>query len=112
MTKAKKTKAANADASNVGVLADCLDVTAVRVYVYTYAERKALGSPDHLKAVARVVLNNQLILAGLRVMDGPNGLFVMYPTTRADYCSAYFPCTVQLKDLIEKSIIDKYQSII
>lgn len=53
---------------------DVLKVTQVKVF--PFKEGPSMG---HLKALATVVLNDQLNLRGLRVMDGKDGLFVGYP---------------------------------
>ena len=53
---------------------DCLAVT--NVQVYPFQEGPSMG---HTKGIASIVLNDQFMIRGLRVMDGENGLFVNYP---------------------------------
>ena len=53
---------------------DCLAVTDVKVTVFPN-----LPGAAHVKGVAEVVLNDQFILRGLRILDGTTGLFVSYP---------------------------------
>ena len=53
---------------------DCLAVT--NVQVYPFQEGPSMG---HTKGIASIVLNDQFMIRGLRVMDGENGLFVGYP---------------------------------
>lgn len=68
------------------------------------------------KATAHVVLNNQLVLTGLRILDGVNGLFVGYPkghdNNGADDRTLYYPADTQLRDHIEECVIAKYKEAI
>lgn len=90
---------------------DCLSVTDVQVF--PFREGPSLG---RRKAIAQVVLNGQLVIRGLRVMDGENGLFVGYPVDPFFKCeeSRYVcaPITRQLKEHIEACILEKYQQTI
>lgn len=90
---------------------DCLAVTAVQVF--PFKESPSLG---HIKALAQIVLNDQLAIRGLRVMDGENGLYVGYPSDPfykgEDLRSVCFPMTRQLRDHIENCVLEKYQAAI
>lgn len=90
---------------------DCLAVTSVQVY--PFKDHAGLGS---VKAMATVVLNDQLIVRGLRVMDGCNGLFVGYPPDPffkgEDFRSLVVPMTRQVREHIENCVLEKYQQVI
>lgn len=84
---------------------DCLSVTGVQVTPVS-------GERCHVKAEAIVVLNDQLMLRGLRVMDGINGLFVSYPLVnpyKDDLRTQFCPMTRQLREHIENCVLEKYQ---
>ena len=85
---------------------DCLAVT--QVQVFPFKEGPSLG---HLKGLAQIVLNDQMVIRGLRVMDGVNGLFVSYPLDPfykgEDFKSICNPITRQLREHIENCILDK-----
>ena len=87
---------------------DCLVVT--NVQVYPFQEGPSLG---HTKGIANIVLNDQFMLRGLRVMDGENGLFVGYPIDLffkgESFRSICNPITRQLRDHIEACVLTKYQ---
>jgi len=87
---------------------DALKVTNAQVYPV-----KAKGSKT--LAMARVVLNEQLQLTGLRVVDGVNGYFVSYPIDPTyqgeDYHSIYYPLQKELREEIEFRILQKYQEV-
>ncbi len=91
---------------------DCLRVTHVTVYPFKLSVDKS----NHIRGVAEIVLNDQLIVRGLRVMDGVNGLFVSYPNDPfykgEDYRSIVCPITKQLFRVIEKVVLTKYQEAI
>lgn len=87
---------------------DCLAVT--QVQVFPFRDSPSLG---HVKALASVVLNDQLHIRGLRVMDGENGLFVGFPLDPfykgEDFRTVVFPITRQLREHIENCVLEKYQ---
>ena len=90
---------------------DCLAVT--NVQVFPFKEGPSIG---HIKALASIVLNDQFMIRGLRVMDGENGLFVGYPVDPffkgEEYRSLCNPITRQLREHIENCILEKYQAAI
>ena len=86
---------------------DVLKVTQVKVF--PFKEGPSMG---HIKALATVVLNDQLNLRGLRVMDGKDGLFVGYPVDPfykgEEYRSIFFPITRELREEIETAVLKEY----
>lgn len=88
---------------------DCLAVTSVNVY--PFKEGSCFG---HIKGLASVVLNDQMLIRGLRVMDGENGLFVGYPNDPfykgEDFKTICNPVTRQLREHIENCVLEKYQA--
>lgn len=90
------------------------DVLAVtNVQVFPFKEGPSLG---HMKALATVILNDQLAIRGLRVMDGSNGLFVGYPNDPfykgEDFRSICFPITRNLREHIENCVLEKYKAAV
>jgi stage V sporulation protein G len=89
---------------------DCLAVTQVQVFP---REDNALSS---LKAFADVVLNDQFLIRGLRVMDGEYGLFVAYPTDPFfkgdEYRDICCPIARNLREHIENCVLEKYRAAI
>lgn len=90
---------------------DCLAVT--NVQVYPFKEGEFLG---HVKGLATIVLNDQMLIRGLRIMDGENGLFVGYPNDPfykgEDFRCICNPITRQLREHIENVVLEKYQEVI
>lgn len=110
----KKTVSTEKEKNNAAPKAseyDCLVVTNVRVFPF-----KDGANMGHVKALAKVVLNDQMQLTGLRVMDGENGLFVSYPFDPfykgEEYRSIFFPITRECRQHIENCVLEKYQEMI
>ena len=89
---------------------DVLTCTCVQVYPFKESGGKT-------KAFARVTLNEQLQLTGLRVVDGVNGFFVSYPLDprskekEENYHSIFYPLNKELREHIEQCVLEKYQEI-
>ena len=89
---------------------DCMEVTEVKVNKF-----KSLPGANRIKGVAEIVLNGQLILRGLRIIEGSMGLYVGYPIDPffkgEDLCCIAQPITRNLRENIENCILEKYQEI-
>ena len=87
---------------------DILAVT--QVQVFPFEEGAHLG---HMKGIATVVLNDQFVVRGLRIMEGENGLFVGYPIDpffRGDEMrSVCNPITRALRENIEGAVLAKFR---
>lgn len=84
-------------------------IEVTKVDVYPFKEGAYIGN---VKAIANIVLNDQIQVRGLRVMDGECGLFVGYPTDPfykgEGFRNIVFPITAELRRHIEKSVLEKY----
>jgi stage V sporulation protein G len=90
---------------------DFFDILAVtNVQVFPFKEGANLG---HIKGLASVVLNDQFMVRGLRVMEGLNGLFVSYPLDpfyKGDEMrSVCNPITRALRENIEEAVLAKFR---
>ena len=107
---AEKKKAEKETAASTSAF-DCLAVT--QVTVWPFQDGQNLG---HMKGYAQVVLNEQMVLRGLRVMDGEYGLFVSYPNDPFfkgdEYRNIYNPITRKLREHIENCVLEKYQATV
>ena len=90
---------------------DCLAVTQVKIFPF-----KEGPSTGHIKGYAKITLNDQFQIRGLRIMEGENGLFVGYPNEPfykgEDFRSVCFPMTRQLREHIENCVLEKYQAFL
>lgn len=89
----------------------CLEVT--KVLVFPFKEGPSFG---HMRGLAQIVLNDQLIIRGLRVMDGENGLYVSYPADPffkgEETRSVCNPLTLELRERIENAVLEKYREAV
>ena len=93
---------------------DSICVTDVRI-----SPVKQIEGLTHTKALAEVVFNDQLLIRGIRVVEGENGLYISYPfpfhpTTGEDGQprSTVFPITNALRDHVEAVVLEKYQDTV
>lgn len=93
---------------------DCICVTDVII-----SPIKQIEGLTHTKALAEIVFNDQLLIRGIRVVEGENGLYISYPfpfhpTTVEDGQprSTVFPITKVLRDHVESVVIEKYQDAV
>lgn len=86
---------------------DCLAVTSVTIFPLKSASDRTL-------ATASVVINDQLIIRGIRVCQGENGLYVGYPQVSSNGIprATTFPVTRQLREHIENCVLEKYSASI
>lgn len=89
---------------------DCICVTDVRI-----SPIKQIEGLTHTKALAEVVFNDQLLIRGIRICEGENGLYISYPSTMGEeeqQRSSVFPITKVLRDHVEAVVLEKYQDAV
>ena len=93
---------------------DCICVTDVRIIPI-----ESIEGLTHTKALAEVVFNDQLLIRGIRVVEGENGLYISYPypfhPTKGEDGqprSTVFPITNALRDHVEAVVLEKYQDTV
>lgn len=86
---------------------DCLQVTQVHVFPFMDA-----GNLGHIKGLARVILNDQLEICGIRILEGENGLFIGFPIDPfyrgEEFRSVVSAATSELHEHIEKCVLEKF----
>ena len=91
---------------------DCICVTDVRI-----SPIRQIEGMTHTKALAEVVFNDQLLIRGVRIREGENGLYIAYPcpfmpmTSDDGFKSSVFPITKALRDHVEAVVLEKYQEV-
>lgn len=67
---------------------------------------------NSVKAFARIILNDQLIINGVKILKGTNGLFITFPQEYSekaqkgyDIC---FPITAKLRSYISDQVLAQY----
>ena len=89
------------------------ELSVTQVQVFPFSETANLG---HVKGIAQIVLNDQFVVRGLRIMEGMNGLFVGYPIDPffkgEEFRSVCQPVTRRLREHIENVVLEKFQAAI
>lgn len=69
-----------------------------------------------LRALVRLILNEQFQLTQLRLYEGAEGLFVGYPIDQSirgeEYRQIFYPLTRELREKIDKIVIAEYHRIL
>ena len=94
---------------------DCICVTDVRI-----SQIRQIDGLTHTKAIAEVVFNDQLLIRGVRICEGENGLYITYPFPYMpmtsdddfDFKSSVLPITKALREHVEAVVIEKYQEVV
>ena len=70
---------------------------------------------EHLLATANIELDDQLIVRGLRIMKGDNGMFVAFPIEKpadgSGFRSIVYPNNRKLSEHIENTLLEKFVAI-
>lgn len=87
-----------------------IKVTNVRVFPF-----KETSQMMHTKGMANITLNDAIVIRGLRIMNGMNGLFVAYPTDPFykgdDARSVVAPSRDDVRSYIEAVVLNKFNEV-
>lgn len=87
-----------------------MKVTSLNIHVFKNTENQKL------MGMARVILDEELQLTGLRIYQGSSGLFVSYPNDPyykgEDYRQIFYPMTRELRSHIEEEVIKEYNRVL
>lgn len=83
-----------------------ISISDVRVYLFN-------GEKSSLKAFASITIDDELVIKGLRVIEGNNGLFIAFPSTYSEkddeYYDNVFPIKKETRDYITEQILAAYE---
>ncbi len=71
-----------------------------------------LDSEGKLKAFADIAIAGLILIKGLRIIDGKNGLFVGMPRKQGkdgQWYQAVFPLSEEMRDKLNEIVIQAYQ---
>ena len=74
--------------------------------------RKVEKEDSRMKAIATIVLDDQLAIHDIRIIEGDNGLFTAMPsrkTATGGYRDVAHPINPAARNMIEKAILDVYK---
>ena len=85
-----------------------IEVTAVDVYPL-----KQIKEGSKMLAFARIVLNDEFVVASIRILDGENGLFIGFPQQKdqneeGKYHDLAFPITKEARTRISDAVLEEH----
>lgn len=70
-----------------------------------------INNDSKMKGMADVVLDDVLVIKGIRVMEGQNGAFVSMPSQKvgSEYRETVFPITAEFREQLMGSVLSAYE---
>lgn len=80
-----------------------MEVTEVRI--------RKVNSGNRMKAVAQVTFDNEFVVHEIKVIDGPNGLFMAMPRKERNgkFNDIAHPINQSTRDKIQKAVLEEYE---
>lgn len=72
---------------------------------------RRIGGESKMKAVASMTIDDCFVVHDLRVVEGPNGLFVAMPsrkTTDGEFRDVAHPINAETRELISDTVLEAY----
>lgn len=82
----------------------------MKVTAKVYLPKKEMGN---LKAFASLTIEDKIVITGLKLVDGKNGMFINFPQYKSgdEYKDIVFPLNKELRDKLTKLVIAEYNKI-
>ena len=74
---------------------------------------RKVNSENRMKAVASVTFDNEFVVHDIKVIEGPNGLFIAMPsrkTPNGEFKDIAHPINGDTREKIQKAILDEYNA--
>lgn len=68
-----------------------------------------------VKGYADIVFDNCFMIEGIRIIQGPAGLFISFPTKKridGTHWDIAFPVNAKTRNMIQQAILEKYEKIV
>lgn len=81
-----------------------MNITDIRV--------RKIWQKDSLRALVSITLDNELAVHDIKIIEGPERLFVAMPSRKDDkgvFRDVVHPITREVRELLEQRILDAYQ---
>ena len=81
------------------------------VIIFPVKGKNLVNSDTKLRAFARLVINDQFIISGIKVFEGNNGEYIRFPQELAENGKGYdicFPTTAELRNYMADQILSQY----
>ena len=74
---------------------------------------RKINLESKMKAVVSVTFDNALVIHDIKVIEGADKLFIAMPsrkTPEGEFKDVSHPINMEMRDVLEKSILEKYQT--
>ncbi len=82
-----------------------MEITDIRI--------RHMKQDDKMKAVVSVTFDNAFVIHDIKIIEGPERLFIAMPSRRTpdnEYKDIAHPINMEMRELLQSSILEKYQS--
>lgn len=84
----------------------------MKVTSKVYLVNKEMGN---LKAFASITIEDKIVITGLKVVDGKNGLFINFPQykdSNGDYKDIAYPLSKDIRNNLTKLVLSEYSKLV
>ncbi len=84
-----------------------MEITDIRIRQMTHE--------DKMKAVVSVTFDNSFVVHDIKIIEGPERLFIAMPSRRTpdnEYKDIAHPINIETRELLQTSILEKYHSLL
>jgi stage V sporulation protein G len=88
-------------------------ITSNPASVFSSIRVHLLNGSDKAKAMASCLVSNAVMITGIRVVEGRNGLFISMPQKKnartGDYSDIAFPISKEMREELSRSVLDEFE---
>lgn len=80
-----------------------------------YGDYNPASDRSLVKGYADIVFDNCFMIEGIRIIQGPAGLFISFPTKKridGTHWDIAFPVNAKTRNMIQQAILEKYEKIV
>lgn len=84
----------------------------MKVTSKVYLTKKETGN---LKAFASITIEDKIVITGLKVVEGKNGLFINFPQykdSNGDYKDIAYPLSKDIRNNLTKLVLSEYNKLV
>ena len=74
---------------------------------------RKINSEGTMKAVASITIDEVFVIHDIKIIEGPNGLFIAMPsrkTPNGEFKDIAHPLNSETREMIQKAIFEKYET--
>ena len=74
---------------------------------------RKINSEGTMKAVASITIDEVFVIHDIKIIEGPNGLFIAMPsrkTPNGEFKDIAHPLNSETREMIQKGIFEKYEA--